>query len=391
MEPIPKAIKSRLTILVMSVIILAGAQIRSQPVTIDLIKGCETKGSIKLSEIADHISYVKLETTKDCLIGAHANKLYFYKNNWFIQQGRFLRFDSNGKFLNAISGRGKGPGEFIELSGAGFNAKNDHLYVINRLTDQAMEFSLDGRLVGNIRNVSVKSIPLNNQYFVNSFPVNGLFLSDGYRITIVSLDGKIQKKLLKQDLAKMNAYIPIIASQLKVYQDSVTCWDAISDTIYRIGSDLNLTPRFILNFGKEAVPFYLRVPNNGPDVIPELEKYSHVMSFIESEKFLFFEVDRKGKFLGLLYDKSNGRCFSMDFGGKSIVNDLDPDFLFWPQGITDDGRLFMIADVADLKVRFAGSPANGNSSAETGKTLRKIVGNSKDDDNPILILLTPKK
>jgi len=178
MKPFPVTFKTRIAILVMSFIILSGTPIFSQPVTIDLIKGCETKGTIKLSDLAEKISYVKLETMKDCLIDDHTSSLFFFGDNWFIPQGGILRFDQDGKFLNKISGRGKGPAEYIELSGVGFNAENNHVYLINRLTGKALEFSLDGKFIGDVKNASTNSVLYNNQYFVNIFPIRAQFKSD---------------------------------------------------------------------------------------------------------------------------------------------------------------------------------------------------------------------
>jgi len=362
----------------------------SQITTIDILKRLEKKGKISLSEIADQISYVKLETTKDCLIG-RTNKLYFYKDNWFIRQGRILRFDQNGKFLNQISGRGKGPSEFIDLSGVGFNAKNDHLYLINRLTDKAMEFSLDGSFICDINNnKGFLTVPFHDDCFVNYFPIRALFLSDGYRITVVSLDGKIQKELLKQDVSKINGNLSIQNSNLCFYKDSVTCWEGISDTIYRISRDSKITPRYILNLGKETTPFYLKVPNSSPEFRRESDKYSFVLSFVESDRFLFFEVSRKGVPCFMVYNKTNGNSFCIEASLYAITNDLDQGCNFWPLGATDDGRLYSIAQVSDLKELYGGSPSNSIPSTKTDKSLKSIVENSKEDDNPILILITPK-
>ena len=366
-----------------------GYNVYSQIVTIDLIKGCETNGTIRLSDIADKIDYVKLETTKDCLVG-HTDLLYSYKDDWFIRMSQILRFDKNGKFLNRISGRGKGPGEFIELSGVGFNTKNDHIYVINRLTGMAMEFSLDGKLIGNIKTKSSMSVPFNNQYFVNYFWLSTLFLSQGYRLTVVSFDGKIQKKLLKQDLSKLNGNIHMGFVKMVTYHDSITCFDNVTDTMYRMDSDLKVNPRYILNFGKETLPFYIKVPGSSPEYRNEIDTYSFVMSFVESDGFLFFGVLRKGKYHKVVYNKTNGACFSID-EKVNIINDIDPGCNFWPLGSTDDGRLYCLYEVYGLKETFSVAPSKNLPGEKEKKTLKNMVENSKEDDNPILVIVTPKK
>lgn len=358
-----------------------------QPVRIDLIKGLETKGSIRLSEIAQELRYVKLETTKDCLIN-RVNRLYSYRGEWFLRQGSILRFDKDGRFLNTISGPGKGPAEYIELAGIGFNTKNDHLFMIDGPTGKAMEFSLDGKFVGWVKNKGIKTLLVNDDFFANYFSVRGLGFSKGYRVTIVSLDGKIRQKLLKQDPSEFRNDINMQEARFYVYKDSVTCWENISDTVYRIGPDLKVIPRYFLDFGKEATPLYFKVPISSPDYTKEFTKYTQVFNFIETEKYLFFNMWRKGVPSAVVYRKSDGYCFSIDMN-EGIMNDLDPDCYFWPMGVTDDGQLYMIGQVTDLKESLNQKNTSG-AIRKQGSAYRQIVENSLIDDNPILIVVKLK-
>ena len=340
MNTIPKASIPGMTFLIISLIVSGAAtEVRSQAVTIDLIRGCENNKTIKLSEIASQINLVKLETTKECLIG-RTDKLYSFNDDWFIQFGGLLRFDHNGKYLNKISRKGKGPGEYIEISGICFNHNNGHAYIINRSTAKAMEFSLDGKLTGSSKNDGVKSVLLNNQYFVNYFNQRALYLADGYRITVVDLKGKIQKKLLHQKIPEDFTHLPSGNWQIENFRDSVTVFDSGCDTMYRISSDLKITPRYILNLGREAVPRILRVTGSSPDYWDEVNRYSYVYRFMETDRFLFLEVLRKGNFIKMIYNKVNGDCFSMEQHSVLVIDDLDLWSNFWPMGTTEDGQLY---------------------------------------------------
>ena len=70
----------------------------------------------KLSDIAERIEYIPLEFKPECAIGGVA-QVYFAQDDIFILtmgSNDFLRFDKNGKFLNVIGSRGRGPGEYLD-------------------------------------------------------------------------------------------------------------------------------------------------------------------------------------------------------------------------------------------------------------------------------------
>jgi len=88
----------------------------------DLIRIKIDAGQFKSSgNVSDYLEVVKLiplETTKECLIG-DIDKVVQYRNNIYVFDSKtykLLWFDSSGKFLGQIGQRGKGPGEYIEVS-----------------------------------------------------------------------------------------------------------------------------------------------------------------------------------------------------------------------------------------------------------------------------------
>jgi len=72
----------------------------------------------KLSDIAERIEYISLEFKPGYPIGRVA-QVYFAQDDIFILtmgsgSNDFFRFDKNGKFLNVIGSRGRGPGEYLD-------------------------------------------------------------------------------------------------------------------------------------------------------------------------------------------------------------------------------------------------------------------------------------
>lgn len=74
----------------------------------------EPKQHLSLSDIVDHIEYVKLETSPECLI-SDIVKVAFSENfiAVYARSSRIIKiFTKEGRFLNDIGSVGKGPGEY---------------------------------------------------------------------------------------------------------------------------------------------------------------------------------------------------------------------------------------------------------------------------------------
>jgi uncharacterized protein YehS (DUF1456 family) len=85
------------------------------PHVINIEEGFKNVSQIKLSEIADSISYVILSNDTQGPIGDVGNiqltnsNIYLRKRSSFI-----LRFDRAGKFLNSFGNIGRGPGNICQ-------------------------------------------------------------------------------------------------------------------------------------------------------------------------------------------------------------------------------------------------------------------------------------
>ncbi|MBN1790741.1 MAG: 6-bladed beta-propeller [Bacteroidales bacterium] len=88
----------------------------SFPITIHLNLTKVNSDSMNLSEIAEKVEYIPLETSDSSLLRdiynlGVTNEYYFIKNDWDI-----LKYDKNGKFVNTLSRSGKGPEEAMARS-----------------------------------------------------------------------------------------------------------------------------------------------------------------------------------------------------------------------------------------------------------------------------------
>ncbi len=83
--------------------------------SIDVYTAYQDRKPVRLSQIADDIEYIPLETTRECLIDRSIQNIIVTQSDIFIFDYNLgYRFSSKGKFINSIGVKGKGPGEFVK-------------------------------------------------------------------------------------------------------------------------------------------------------------------------------------------------------------------------------------------------------------------------------------
>jgi hypothetical protein len=66
-----------------------------------------------LSTVAESVEYLPLETTEDCLLGEYLANIFIGENDIIVFDYAYAyRFTPEGKFLNKIGKKGRGPGEY---------------------------------------------------------------------------------------------------------------------------------------------------------------------------------------------------------------------------------------------------------------------------------------
>ncbi len=119
---------------------LSDSIVELQPMTTGLKQVVVPKRpqSYSLDSLVESISYVRLETRSECLLG-DIDKIIATPAVLFILDKRnssVLRFDKMGKFLGRIGGQGRGPGEYqsvydiavtsLKLLGDPLNVEDEH-------------------------------------------------------------------------------------------------------------------------------------------------------------------------------------------------------------------------------------------------------------------------
>jgi hypothetical protein len=118
------------------------------PYLIDIEKYLTETKSVLLSTIGKELEYIPLETNSNCMI-EKIQHITFSEDFMFIADyTKILQFDRKGKFLRQIGANGRGPGEYLGITGFCIDPKNKKIFV-NECGDgcEILEYDFSGSFI----------------------------------------------------------------------------------------------------------------------------------------------------------------------------------------------------------------------------------------------------
>lgn len=355
-----------------------------KPVVINLAKAIsESPKEIMLNELASDIRYVPLETTDDCLMN---NEFYImqYTGEDIITSGIF-HFDKNGKFLNKIGSKGQGPEEYLQDLFAFGDWKNKLLYVQNWTTLTCYGF--DGMFVRSI------PTPQLNMGAAGLFDENHiLYSNDIYYadkanpIQLYMVDSQNGKTVSKWrgHLEENKKYGMILTSRdfMYNYDNSLFYKPALENVIFKI-----LSPK------KRQLVYKFDCSGKDIDVSADEVDPKKRFQFLsvywakETAQYLFVNYGMKNISRLGIYDKEK-----KTFTNVTIKDNLAGGYDIHPAWTSDDNHLLMVYYAGGLLQDKEKRYSTGLL-PERKKELDELLKNIKEDDNPVVILVTlkPKK
>lgn len=355
-----------------------------KPVVINLAKAIsESPKEIMLNELASDIRYVPLETTDDCLMN---NEFYImqYTGEDIITSGIF-HFDKNGNFLNKIGSKGQGPEEYLQDLFAFGDWKNKLLYVQNWTTLTCYGF--DGTFVRSI------PTPQLNMGAAGLFDENHiLYSNDIYYadkanpIQLYMVDSQNGKTVSKWrgHLEENKKYGMILTSRdfMYNYDNSLFYKPALENVIFKI-----LSPK------KRQLVYKFDCSGKDIDVSADEVDPKKRFQFLsvywakETAQYLFVNYGMKNISRLGIYDKEK-----KTFTNVTIKDNLAGGYDIHPAWTSDDNHLLMVYYAGGLLQDKEKRYSTGLL-PERKKELDELLKNIKEDDNPVVILVTlkPKK
>ncbi|MBT4399150.1 MAG: 6-bladed beta-propeller [Bacteroidetes bacterium] len=388
---------TNLAALVFAFALILSACTTQQPsefLTLDIEAGFANQKKMVLSEIADRISYVKLETSPECLIGhgrvlVRGDKVFVME----VQPPVIHVFNLQGEFLYKIDKQGKGPGEYMGMFQWSINPSGSHIAFTDLVYVELYLFTAEGEFVNKGKpllqwnsgfflndeiNLSVTTVQMLNR------PNYPLVLN--YSDQLKQIDTLITRTWHGVDARDMPfPGVPILSYQ---YNDQLFIREQANDTLFQVSLDEGLIPRVVFNTHGKLITQDALFAN-------DINNYYRLNSFWETDNYLTFTVWYKKKFTLLYYDKKKDELFSLPdvyvpYGRKDHIadlnNDLDGFNYPWSKIDQDQGSLTSIHQMTDLKELEETGFFEKEEVLATphGKELGELVETSSIEDNPIV-------
>ncbi|MDR2146153.1 MAG: 6-bladed beta-propeller [Tannerella sp.] len=381
------------------------AENRDSVITIQLSGSSRYKHEFAMSEIVKDIQYIPLETNDDCLLGNRIGQPVFTKDYIFIVSGGILfQFDRNGKFVKRINRKGQGPGE-CDTRDFGIVEKTQLIYIYDNWKLSVNIYDFNGKYLDVIRNPfsqepdgssgSRMECDVKGNIFFNF----DNFGSMKYQYTVMDNKGEFLYKSpnpILYDNKKKIWRFSIYPSAMYFYDNTLYYNYVFNDTVFRINDDYSCSPAYIIKIpkrltleenirtGTNEIPYSDFSGHIQHKAIREDHHYIYIYNNYNpySEDFipLFSRYDKQKK---ELLDNINPKLKNDFDGGMDIelapFKQTDNVFIYtyWPHEMQEkltDGHF------AETEVEFP----------EKRDSLKTMINNLPEDDNPVLMIVTLK-
>ena len=375
---------------------------------IDLTNGLKNIQTVRLSEIADSVTFIPFETMPQSLQG-QGQKNIIFSIPYIFYYDKY--FDWTGKYCGTIVKKGQGPYE--EPEGGLLLYKDNRFYSKG---SKFIEYDVTGKPTGKIRYLyagydddngilkNVSAFFSTGDYFaVYNYPLDVYFFNKDFE-TVSS------RRILEVDSVKP-LYNNIGDSKaVTSYKDHILFYNFMNDTVFYV-TDTDLEPKWVVSFDDPArlstevilntwelfgkVAYALRGGSQAlehTELVQLTDNKHKVIAVYETEKHLIFQMTEIIQFAEprgkqptkpyiVYYDKHTGKTVRVK--GNGFEDDLlGMDYLYPLLGVFDEKLITYIWPYELLnyidECREKGRKVNPKLLA-----LSKQV---KEDDNPVLIL-----
>lgn len=235
------------------------------------------------------------------------------KDRYFIRsRSKVLAFGEDGKFLYNVSAKGQGYKEYVTMSS--FFIDNNELCIFDNSTHRILRFDPSGAYI-RTEKVTIKNdqecipyliFPLGNRKYIAKNQFNGTPEAVTPALSLLDNNYNVVDKIEGRLCLTGFTLFDFISSDLK--NNAATYWEALNDTIYTI-VDSKIFPKYVVDFGQNAIPIAERVNKDVYDLIdfvnkPENNKYATFVRYVyEEEKYVYFVFGYKKDVMLAKYDK----------------------------------------------------------------------------------------
>lgn len=340
---------------------------------IDMVGNLSNERVTGLSAIAGEIKYVPLETRDECLLSEELQIQcvpgYIFVGDQKTQT--FYRFGADGKFLNRIGGRGNGPGEYPGAMFFYADEKDERFYVVSAPARSLYQYSYDGRFIKKIPTEAstwtIASLDNNIYYFNNQY--NRIRREKNIsELYMINKEGRLLKKTPTTVTSEKDDMLLMDLPFFYYYHSAVYYKNAVSESVYRLGAGLTMSPHYEINCGDKS--------GHDPQEYRNPEKYSEKMGIrhlFENDDIVLVTYYYKNEFRYLLGNKKDWTFVNVtDARSKAgFVEDLRGGGVFAPFPHTGSHQNWLVSVIR----------------ADNFNIVERIINkNLNEDDNPVIAI-----
>ena len=380
-------------ILIFAIVLLAATGCSQKQndgfITVDVTNSYSPKKELVLQDIMD-VKYIPLETNDEFItqgaVEAVGEKYIIVKN---YSDGNIFVYDRSGKAIRKINRKGQGGEEYISCSGITLDEENNEIFVDDHMSKKVLVYDLEGNFK---RSFKQKQTGGSHSYWnVYNYDKDNLICYDELNkdtpfLIVSKQDGSItkeikvpfkEKKLLLQILQHeegTKVVGPGEYSRIIPYKDNWILLELSSDTVYTLTTDYSLRP-----FIAKTPPIHTM----NPEFHLILRLVSDRYYFMESIKNVF-DFGKKEGFprTHILYDTQEKEFSSYIMYNGDYTNKKE-FYMGLLSPVNSKGEYCASLNAFDLCENYKEGKLKGK--------LKDVAAKLGEDDNPVIMLVKPKR
>jgi len=381
---------------------------------IDLASNVGKTSVVNLSDIAESIDYIPLETNDESLLAPPLTYLNFVNGKLYIRQFQteIKIFNQDGSFIKTFNKQGRGPQEYEFLSDFYIDPLTSDLLIYSHR--KLSEYNNEGDFIKKILLYQKDEISIfgPSRYFKIDKNLN-LITFNNYKSKYTSCVTDSLFNVLyfinysdKDISTRLNIekQINFLRPYFYKFRDSVRIFNGYCENILSASNSKGVDTSFILNYGEyhyKNVDLNVRNYNN----LPFIRRYSSVN---ESSNYLFLQfhmgsLPHKPRILlrinerekneekvelpitASLFNKKTGQFQYVDqpeINQFGFVDDFEGGPAVWPDYISEDDFMVTIIDAYKF-IQHA-------QTHKVSDKFKKIANGLTENDNPVVVLVKLK-
>jgi glycosyltransferase involved in cell wall biosynthesis len=328
------------------------------------------------------VKYIPLETNRQSIIGEISKVIYFNERFYILDAditGSVYIFDKEGKYINKISRKGGGPGEYTRIYDFDIDRSANEMVILTGGPLKIIRNTMEGKFISEIHPPCYAdrftALPDKSSAIYLEYGDNTPFLKEEYNLIFIDSTAVLKGGVLRYDHSHICKHFSKGLSTFYYYDGGSYFYPALNDTVYRVGPN-QITPVYAFDFGKDSFDKeVLQQDINEQDSYFAQHSYASFFSIFETDQVLcfFFSCDN-GLYRGY-YSKVTGKTFV----GAICANNKYP--LGSPIGNTDEALIDQLTPLV-----LAGYKNNLERLPKTiDQQLSEIIEKYKETDNPVLV------